>query len=121
MAKLEVRENYRLEVVPNFWLSKNHKDYYEALQSAKAAILRHVDDIESCEAEWDTVYKCTLCDSTWEDMPYTGCPECCSAAGEEWATAEGGTLCNECDGAGLFQDDIVRHCAKCDSKGYVRA
>ncbi len=116
MAKKRVFENYRITIVPDFWLGTDHQKRIAVLNSMAKEIKRHVDGIETCEIKYDKVFRCSLCDEEWETVLKNGRPECCRPAMEEWAKEKGRMVCTGCggDGSGTHNGK----CLRCYGKGH---
>jgi hypothetical protein len=79
-----VRENYRIEIIPNFgWLQKTHKNYTEVMDEIEKSIIRHIDRIGCIFKKFDEMECCEFCSYPWE-LDENGCPVCCDRAVEEW-------------------------------------
>lgn len=82
LMKKTINENYRLEVRPGTWYSKDHKRSVAILSDIKESIERHVDDVASAEMEWDMKEICEFCKYEWE-LDDDGLPMCCQKAVKE--------------------------------------
>lgn len=90
--RIEIRENYRVEVTPDLWGYNKTEDQAKAVCGEIAvSIRRHVDNVDSVAVNWDTRTVCSHCGRDWEEYE-DGCPCCCDEAQDEWAKARGEAL-----------------------------
>lgn len=93
-----VHSNYRVEVIPAEIYVRgvrgrsDHDTRQMELREAVAKIERHIDDVDTVQALWDTEQACVHCSVTVA----MGCldngePACCDEAITEWV-ASGGVL-----------------------------
>lgn len=87
MAKKTIRENIRVEVLPDFgWSTKTEDQQIRIAQDISSQIKRHVDDVQSAHPDWDSKEICTDCNYEWE-VDNEGRPVCCEKAQKEWDQA----------------------------------
>lgn len=90
--RIEIRENYRVEVTPDFWCHGNPEAHAkDACKKIAASISRHVDGVLDVGVRWDDRTVCSHCGRDWEEYE-DGCPCCCDEAQDEWAKARGEAL-----------------------------
>lgn len=108
-VKKTIRDNYRLEVFPDLnmiLVDDAHKDAIarQTLRDIKKAILRHVDEVDRVNPQWDTRHECSFCGREWEVLTAAqaaqdradgfenaaeGQPVCCTKAVEEFQLDSG--------------------------------
>jgi hypothetical protein len=91
-----VFSNYRIEVIPSEIYVRgvrqrtDHDTRQMELREAVAKIERHIDDIDSVEARWNTDQACVHCDTTVAmGCLDSGEPACCDEAIAEWVASGG--------------------------------
>lgn len=94
----EVHSNYRLVITPDLYLRGMHAIAETLLDDMATQVRRHVDNVATLKAEWDTRAECSHCGREWEVVTfddlianradYEGCvvgePVCCTTAADEF-------------------------------------
>lgn len=93
MSKITVKENHRVVIIPEVnvyilfvkreqWLID--QEYEDTCKKIVEQAKRHVDGAKNAEYLFDTVERCSRCDSLWEVDEEDGSPLCCNKAIEEF-------------------------------------
>ncbi len=97
--KITMRDNYRVVIRPaessrrpvgrtNEEEEHYHKHIAAECKQILDDVIRHVDNVETVDIEWDSTDRCNFCERIWEADERLREPFCCDAAIEEWEAEE---------------------------------
>jgi hypothetical protein len=118
-VKKIIRDNYRVEILPNVWgfrpsTLNDHGAMRRLLADIERDVRRHVDDVGQVVPRWDTREECSHCGCGWEvlsaaeaavdglkqdEHSVEGEPVCCEAGINEFRAERGISLPAESGGA----------------------